>query len=141
VTITEATVTFPTWWPCERCTRTGSPSRLDPRLCEVCLPDPAVAASLAADAGDRARLARAAAALSTRPKTDLAVAPDVHHVWLHPIAWGCPHLFHAGETVSYCAKVETEHPVNLATAHPAMRTVPGCRACWRSFRAGHRRPV
>ena len=132
-------MTFPTWLPCERCTRTGSPSRLDPRLCEVCLPDPNVAASLAADAGNRTRQARAAAA-DPRAVTGCAVAPDAHHVWLHPIAWGVPHLFHAGETVSYCAKVATEHPVNLATAHPALSTVRGCRACWASFRAGHRRP-
>jgi hypothetical protein len=140
MTTTEATVNFPTWFPCERCTRTGSPSRLDHRLCEVCLPEPGVAASLAADAGDRARQARAAAA-DPRAVTGLAVAPDSHHAWLHPAGWGVPHLFHAGETTSYCAKVATQHPVDLSSARPAMETVRGCRACWASFRAGQRRPL
>ena len=63
---TTATTTFPAWLPCERCTATGSPSRLDPRLCATCLPDPEVAASRAADAGDRYRRARSAAAGSFR---------------------------------------------------------------------------
>ena len=127
------------WFPCERCTTTGTPSELDHTLCSVCLPRPEIAASLEGVTRGRVRMARAAAS-DPKPATRLAVPPDVNHIWLQPPAWGAPHLFHVGETESYCAKVATQYPVELS-ARPALETVPGCRACWWAFEAGHRRPV
>lgn len=129
------------WFPCERCTNTGTPSELDHRLCDQCLPREEIVRGLESVTRSRVRMAREAAAGMSRPSGGLAVAPDARHIWLHPPAWGAPHLFHAGETQSYCAKVATKRSVDLATATAALETVPGCRACWRSFRAGHRRPA
>jgi hypothetical protein len=125
---------IPKWLPCERCTTTGSPSELDPRLCEVCLPSPEIEERLWREV--RLRIADAKRAASAGPQEwdRRAVSPDTEHAWIWRPGWGRAHLFTIGTTTSRCGRVWVIRPIyaNPLLADP--ETTSACRACWHAYR-------